>query len=80
MKTKKIQCMVCEESPIVTLPALDIMNDGEEVYCPVCEKWLATAHDHLIYKNQKYWSCEDDTYYNEETGETIKNYPIKYIL
>ena len=78
--TTKVQCMVCEESPIIELPHIDDVTSEDDVYCPSCEKWIATPNFMGEYGGKDYWSIEDNEYYDEDTGKLIqKDYPIKYI-
>ena len=72
----KIQCKVCIESPIIEIPDIEEANDGQQVYCPSCEKWIATANIDEYYNE---WSVEDEEWYDEGTGKIIKNYPVKII-
>ena len=65
----KVQCKVCIESPIIELPDIEEANDGQEVYCPSCEKWIATA-------NIDEWVIDYMTF---ENLKLIPHYPVKII-
>jgi len=71
----KIQCKVCLESPIVDIPNICKATDGEDIHCPECDKWLATAQ---IDRFRQHWGTEDDTYLTED-GKLIQDYPIKIV-
>ncbi len=55
----KIQCKVCDVSPIEKVPDITKVDDGDEVRCSNCDKWLARAHRD---EYGELWSFEDEIY------------------
>lgn len=76
----KVQCMVCEDEPIIELKEPSNYYEGYIEVCPTCDKHIAEVYcDHRFYGDVLEWSLEDDEYYDSEKDIIYSDYPVKYI-
>lgn len=74
----KVKCNVCVESPTIEIPHITNAMDGDEIHCPTCDKWIATAQIDRWHRHLRRWIIED-TKHKLDDGRILINYPIEIL-